>query len=143
VQNYLIDQAYVIPIFEEPQAFAGATWVRRWASRPWADPASTAPGWPSAEAEARMPRRYLLGRIAQAALVLWAAFTASFILLQLLPGDAVLIKFLNPELGLGPQEIADIRAAYGADQPVWQQYLHTWGSFSRAISATRCRPACP
>ena len=28
VQNYLIDQAYVIPIFEEPQAFAGATWVR-------------------------------------------------------------------------------------------------------------------
>jgi len=28
VQNYLIDQAYVIPIFEEPQAFAGAGWVR-------------------------------------------------------------------------------------------------------------------
>ncbi|WP_304351797.1 ABC transporter permease [Comamonas testosteroni] len=76
-----------------------------------------------------MPRRYLLGRIAQAALVLWAAFTASFILLQLLPGDAVLIKFQNPELGLGPQEIADIRAAYGADQPVWQQYLHTLGQF--------------
>ena len=76
-----------------------------------------------------MPRRYLLGRIAQAALVLWAAFTASFILLQLLPGDAVLIKFLNPELGLGPQEIADIRAAYGADQPVWQQYLHTLAQF--------------
>lgn len=76
-----------------------------------------------------MPRRYLPGRIAQAALVLWAAFTASFILLQLLPGDAVLIKFLNPELGLGPQEIADIRAAYGADQPVWQQYLHTLGQF--------------
>ncbi len=76
-----------------------------------------------------MPRRYLLGRIAQAALVLWTAFTASFILLQLLPGDAVLIKFLNPELGLGPQEIADIRAAYGADQPVWQQYLHTLGQF--------------
>lgn len=76
-----------------------------------------------------MPRRYLLHRLAQAALVLWAAFTASFILLQLLPGDAVLIKFLNPELGLGPREIADIRAAYGADQPVWQQYLHTLGQF--------------
>ena len=76
-----------------------------------------------------MPRRYLLSRIDQAALVLWAAFTVSFILLQLLPGDAVLIKFLNPELGLGPQEIADIRAAYGSDQPVWQQYLHTLGQF--------------
>ena len=28
VQNYLIDQAYVIPVFEEPQAFAGAPWVK-------------------------------------------------------------------------------------------------------------------
>jgi len=28
VQNDLIDQAYVIPIFEEPQAFAGAPWVK-------------------------------------------------------------------------------------------------------------------
>lgn len=28
VQRYLIEQAYVIPIFEEPQAFAGAPWVR-------------------------------------------------------------------------------------------------------------------
>ncbi|MEN3930056.1 TIGR04028 family ABC transporter substrate-binding protein [Microvirga sp. W0021] len=28
VQNYLLDQAYVIPIFEEPQVFAGAPWVK-------------------------------------------------------------------------------------------------------------------
>ncbi|KAF1047638.1 TIGR04028 family ABC transporter substrate-binding protein [Xylophilus sp.] len=28
VQNYLVDQAYAIPIFEEPQAFAGAPQVR-------------------------------------------------------------------------------------------------------------------
>ncbi len=28
VQAYLIDQAYVIPIFEEPQAFAGAPYVK-------------------------------------------------------------------------------------------------------------------
>lgn len=28
VQNYLIDQAYVIPVFEEPQAFAGAPSVK-------------------------------------------------------------------------------------------------------------------
>ena len=72
---------------------------------------------------------YLARRSAQALLVLWAAFTASFVLLQLLPGDALLIKFLSPELGLGPQEVADIRAAYGADQPVWQQYWHTLSGF--------------
>lgn len=72
---------------------------------------------------------YLLRRTGQALLVLWAAFSVSFVLLQLMPGDAVLIKFLNPDLGLGPDQIADIQAAYGADQPVWRQYLHTLGQF--------------
>ncbi len=73
--------------------------------------------------------RYVVGRIGQAALVLWAAFTASFILLQALPGDAILIKFLNPELGLGPEQIAEIRASYAADSPLWAQYLHTAANF--------------
>lgn len=73
--------------------------------------------------------RYLYGRIGQALLVLWAAFTASFVLLQALPGDAVMIKFLNPDMGLGPQEIADIRASYGADSPVWERYIHTLWNF--------------
>lgn len=27
-QRYLLDQAYVIPIFEEPQVFAGAPWFK-------------------------------------------------------------------------------------------------------------------
>ena len=73
--------------------------------------------------------RYVIGRIGQAALVLWAAFTVSFILLQALPGDAILIKFLNPELGLGPEQIAEIRASYAADSPLWMQYVHTVANF--------------
>jgi len=72
--------------------------------------------------------RYLLGRVGQAVLVLWAAFTAAFILLQALPGDAILIKFQNPELGLSPDQIAEIRQSYGADSPLWSQYLHTLGN---------------
>ena len=75
--------------------------------------------------------RYAFRRAGQAAIVLIAAFTATFILLQLLPGDAILIKFDNPELGLTPDQVADIRAAYGADVPWWQQYLHTLGGFAR------------
>jgi len=74
-------------------------------------------------------KHYVLHRVGQALLVLWAAFTASFLLLQALPGDAVLIKFMNPDMGLGPQEIADIRAAYGADHPLWQRYAHTLWNF--------------
>ncbi|WKW40441.1 ABC transporter permease [Kosakonia cowanii] len=68
---------------------------------------------------------YLLRRVGQGLLVLWAAFTLSFFLLQVLPGDAVLIKFQNPDLGLSPAQIEEMRVAYGADSPVWQQYFHT------------------
>ena len=70
-------------------------------------------------------KSYLSQRVGQALLVLWAAFTVSFVLLQVLPGDAILIKFQNPDLGLSPEQIADMRLAYGADSPLWQQYLHT------------------
>ncbi|MFK3703434.1 peptide/nickel transport system permease protein [Raoultella sp. BIGb0138] len=68
---------------------------------------------------------YLLQRLGQSLLVLWAAFTLSFVLLQVLPGDAVLIKFQNPDLGLSPAQIAEMRLAYGADSPLWKQYAHT------------------
>lgn len=75
--------------------------------------------------------RYVLTRLLQAAFVLWAAFTVSFILLQALPGDEILIKFENPDLGLSRQQIADIRLAYGADAPVYSQYLF---SLKRVLS---------
>ncbi|EHD23693.1 MULTISPECIES: ABC transporter permease [Brenneria] len=69
--------------------------------------------------------RYLAIRIAQALIVLWAAFTLSFILLQALPGDAVLIKFQSPELGLSADQIAQLRLAYGADIPLLSQYVQS------------------
>ncbi|MFZ4215621.1 ABC transporter permease, partial [Pantoea endophytica] len=56
-------------------------------------------------------QRSLLRRVGQSVLVLWAAFTLSFFLLQVLPGDAVLIKFQNPDIGLSPQQISEIRQA--------------------------------
>lgn len=68
---------------------------------------------------------YLWRRLGQGVLVLWAAFTLTFFLLQVLPGDAILIKFQNPDLGLSPQQIAEMRVVYGADSPLWQQYFHT------------------
>lgn len=73
--------------------------------------------------------RYVIGRIGQALLVLWAAFTLSFILLQAMPGDAVLIKFLNPEFGLSADQVAEIRAAYAVDSSLVVQYGHTLINF--------------
>ena len=75
--------------------------------------------------------RYIASRLGQALLVVWIAFTVTFLLLQALPGDAILIKFQNPELGLGPEQIAALREAYGVDAPLWQQYLQTLGQFLR------------
>ena len=72
---------------------------------------------------------YLARRTGQALIVLAIAFTATFVLLQALPGDAILIKFESPELGLSPEQIADIRASYGADVPPVQQFLHTVAGF--------------
>ncbi|MFG3685003.1 ABC transporter permease [Micromonospora sp. NPDC047740] len=76
--------------------------------------------------------KYLALRVGQAVLVLWAAFTAGFVLLQLLPGDAILIKFQNPELGLSPEQIAQIRQLYGSDEPALARYLHTLHGFLHA-----------
>ena len=45
---------------------------------------------------------YLLRRFGQGLLVLWAAFTLTFFLLQVLPWDAVLIVPQNPTFGLSP-----------------------------------------
>jgi len=73
--------------------------------------------------------RYLLGRVGQALVVLAVTFTAAFLLLQVLPGDAIMIKFMSPEMALTPAQIAEIRASYGADLPLWQRYLTTVGNF--------------
>lgn len=68
---------------------------------------------------------YLLRRLGQAVLVLALAFTAAFLLLAVLPGDAILARFGNPDLGLTAEQIDEIRAAYGADRPLWERFGET------------------
>ena len=73
--------------------------------------------------------RYLIGRVGQALLVLMITFTAAFLLLQALPGDAIMIKFMSPDMALSADQIAEIRAAYGADLPIWERYFRTLANF--------------
>jgi len=47
--------------------------------------------------------RYLLRRLGQAALVLWAAYTVSFLVLFALPGDAVDTKFGGEASDITPE----------------------------------------
>lgn len=73
-------------------------------------------------------RGYVLRRLVQAVLVLWAAYTLSFLLLSALPGDAVTNRIQDPEAQISPEAGQLMLEFYGLDRPVWQQYLHAlWG----------------
>ncbi|WP_292833545.1 ABC transporter permease [Microbacterium sp.] len=72
--------------------------------------------------------RYLAGRVGQALVVVWAAFTLAFIILYLMPSDpAELIASggLQGEAGSAAsvQQLAALRAEMGLDQPVLVQYF--------------------
>lgn len=74
---------------------------------------------------------YLLRRAGQAVIVLVLAYTVAYLLLAALPGDAVLARYGNPDLGLSPEQLAEIRAAYGADRPLPVRYADSALSFLR------------
>lgn len=72
---------------------------------------------------------YVLRRVGQAVLVLVLAYTAAYLLLAALPGDAVLARYGSPELGLTPDQIEAIRQSLGADQPLIVQYVRSIAGF--------------
>jgi peptide/nickel transport system permease protein len=68
--------------------------------------------------------RRLGARLLHAVLSVWAAFTLTFVMLHLLPGDPVTIM-LGGQGGTGdatPEQIADLRAALGLDRSLPVQY---------------------
>ncbi|WP_132206234.1 ABC transporter permease [Leucobacter luti] len=74
---------------------------------------------------------FVVRRLLQALLVLALAYTAVYILLAALPGDAVLARYGNPDLGLTPQQLDEIRTTYGSDRPFFARYFESLGAFLR------------
>ncbi|SEQ79728.1 ABC transporter permease [Microlunatus flavus] len=75
--------------------------------------------------------RHVLGRVGQAVLVLWAAYTVAFGVLYGLPGDpaALIAAGGDPaNSSATPEQVAALRAQYGYDQPLLVQYLHHLGA---------------
>ncbi|WP_432541424.1 ABC transporter permease [Kineococcus sp. SYSU DK002] len=72
---------------------------------------------------------YVLRRAGQAVVVLVLAYALTYVLLAALPGDAVLARFGSPELGLSPEQLAEIRAAYGADRPLPVRFAESAWAF--------------
>ena len=77
----------------------------------------------------------LLARIGQYALVLWAAATLNFALPHLSRGDPIV--YLYGENGdLAPELLEEIRASYGLDRPILEQYGAFWANLVRGDLGT-------
>ena len=72
---------------------------------------------------------YVLHPAGQAVLVLALAYTGAYLLLAALPGDAIIARYANPDLGLTDAQIQAIREALGADQPLIVQYVKSIAGF--------------
>ncbi|ANY09338.1 ABC transporter permease [Pseudonocardia sp. HH130630-07] len=72
-----------------------------------------------------MTLSYLLRRLGLAVVVLWAAWSVSFVVLYLLPGDPVATMAAGSSDGEPPTavELDALRARYGLDQPLPVQYV--------------------
>lgn len=91
-------------------------------------------GQPRPKASSSLAWR-IAGRIGGGVMVLWAAVSLSFIAVWLAPGD--IVSLLVGEQVRTPAIEAAIRAEWGLDRPLWQQYLsYLWrimhGDFGRS-----------
>jgi peptide/nickel transport system permease protein len=67
--------------------------------------------------------RYIAFRLLQAAGVLWAAYTVSFLVLYALPSDPAALIAGPDATDISPEQLDAIRAQYGLDRPLIVQYL--------------------
>jgi oligopeptide transport system permease protein len=69
---------------------------------------------------------YILRRLLSAIPTLFVVVTLSFFLMRLAPGGP-----FSAEKGLSPQVMANLKATYNLDAPLWQQYLDYLGGLLR------------
>ena len=89
--------------------------------------------------------RYLIGRVGQALVVLWGAYSITYFILYLLPGDTLSIMLSASGMeadALSVEDLAKARAYYGLDKGVFEQYFHLLlgalrGDFGQSLSLNR------
>ena len=70
-----------------------------------------------------MRRSFLLNRLIDLVIVLFGVSLVAFLLIHLVPGDAVTIM-LGANTEVTPERVAELRARLGLDQPLVAQYFH-------------------
>ncbi|MEJ2801011.1 ABC transporter permease [Comamonadaceae bacterium PP-2] len=78
--------------------------------------------------------RYIVGRVLQAVLVLWAAYTVTYLILYVLPGDTLVYLLATNDQqidALSPEELQQVKAYYGLTRgPVEQYFVNLTGILS-------------
>lgn len=72
--------------------------------------------------------RYVLTRVGWAVLVVWAAFTLTFLVLYILPSDPVSIAVQSSGVPVDAEAVAQLQERYGLDKPVVEQYATALGN---------------
>jgi peptide/nickel transport system permease protein len=73
---------------------------------------------------------YALQRLAQAVVVIILAYVLSFVLITILPGNAIATVLGNPQSGLSPAQIKHVESYYGVSRPV---IVQLWLALSRFV----------
>jgi peptide/nickel transport system permease protein len=74
---------------------------------------------------------YALQRLGQAVVVIILAYALSFVLITVLPGNAIATVLGNPETGLSPAQVKNVESYYGVSQPVAVQLWLALSRFAR------------
>lgn len=90
--------------------------------------------------------RYVLGRVAQAILVVWAAYTVTFLIVYALPGDPVSVMLAGASGDGGyvsPEARAELESSLGLDRPLPERYLHSLAGLLRGDLGTSVTSGVP
>lgn len=89
--------------------------------------------------------RYVAGRLLAFVPILLGILTVVFLLIRLIPGDAIQL-FLGTQVELTPAQMAELRHVFGVDKPIWAQYLDylaRLGHGDFGVSLRTARPVLP
>jgi peptide/nickel transport system permease protein len=73
---------------------------------------------------------YALQRLAQAVVVILLAYVLSFVLITILPGNAIATTLGNPQSGLSPAQVKNVENYYGVTKPI---IVQLWLALSRFV----------
>ncbi|MDI6772622.1 MAG: ABC transporter permease [bacterium] len=75
-------------------------------------------------------QRYLATRLLALIPVLLGILAVVFLLIRLIPGDAVQL-FLGTQVEMTPEQMAELRRFFGVDKPIWAQFVDYLGRILR------------